>query len=445
MAALAHARALDPVAEAGLEDAPAAPPADASARANLRRLAWLRLATLAVLCAAAGLGAYWMGAGLSLPMLGWTVAAVAALSGLTLWRCRQVWPVRDHEIALQLALDLLALSAVFRASSGAANPFVSLYLLPLVVAAATLPRRQVWLLSLLACGAYTWLLREYVPMAHHHGGDAGAFDLHVLGMWGNFLLSAGIIGIAVVNMAAALREREARLARARENLLRSEQILGLATLAAGAAHELGTPLSTIAVLSRELEHECAARPDLQADLRLLRAQVGLCKDIIQRMLARNPVAGSADAGALPLAAFLEGVIETWRLMRPATPLDYQAALGPEANPVREDPTLAQALINVLNNAADASPEGVETRVRLHEGRVVLQVFDRGAGIDSAVARQLGRAWFTTKSEGRGLGLFLSNATLERLGGSVRIENRPEGGACTTVEWPLAPVPRETSV
>lgn len=424
---------------ASLSDVPApVPPApDASARANLRRLAWLRLAALLILCAAAWTGAQLMGAGLAMPLLAWTGAAVAALSAATLWRCRRRWPVRDFELAAQLALDVLALTAVFHASSGAANPFVSLYLVPLVVAAAVLPRTQVWLLSLLACAAYTWLLHEYAPMlSHHHPGSAGEFDLHVVGMWGNFLLSAGIIGFAVVNMGAALREREARLASARENLLRSEQILGLATLAAGAAHELGTPLSTIAVLSRELEHECAGRGDLQADLRLLRSQVSLCKDIIQRMLARNPVAGGAAAGPVPLTRFLDGVAETWRLMRPATPLDYQAEDGLAALLVPEDASLSQALINVLNNAADASPEGIEVRVRGDRERVTLQVFDRGAGIDSTVARQLGRAWFTTKSEGRGLGLFLSNATLERLGGSVRIENRPGGGACTTVEWPL---------
>ncbi|MDE3009618.1 MAG: HAMP domain-containing histidine kinase [Pseudomonadota bacterium] len=415
-----------------------ASPADGSPRANLRRLARLRLVALFMLCTAAWLGARWMGAALALPLLAWTGLAVTTLSVVTLWRCRQPWPVRERELALQLALDILALSAVFHASNGAANPFVSLYLVPLVMAAATLPRTHVWLLSLLACLAYTWLLREYAPlMTHHHPGAAGEFDLHVVGMWGNFLLSAGIIGVTVVNMGAALRERESRLARAREGRLRSEQIMGLATLAAGAAHELGTPLSTIAVLSRELEHECAGREDLQSDLRLLRAQVGLCKDIIQRMLARNPAAG--DAAAVTLAAYLDGVVESWRLMRPAVPIDYQAALADGALAVREDATLAQALVNVLNNAGDASPDGIQVRVASTADRVVLQVFDRGAGVDSAVARQLGRAWFTTRAEGHGLGLFLSNATLERLGGTVRIENRSEGGACTTVEWPLCMV------
>lgn len=417
-----------------------ASPAEAPARANLRRLARLRLVALLILSVAAWTGAHVFGAALALPMLAWTGVGVALLSAFTWWRSHRPWPVRDYELALQLGLDLLALTALFRASNGAASPFVSLYLVPLVVAAATLPRIQVWVLSVLACAFYSWLLQDYAPMlTHHHPGSAGEFDLHVIGMWGNFLLSAGIIGFTVVNMGAALRERDASLARARENLLRSEQIMGLATLAAGAAHELGTPLSTIAVLSRELEHECAGQEGIQADLRLLRAQVALCKDIIQRMLVRNPLAGTAGAEPVGLAGFLEGVAENWRLMRPGTPLDWRAELAPDTPVVREDATLSQALVNVLNNAADASPAGIAVTVRCAAGRVVLQVLDRGAGIDPEVVRQLGRAWFTTKTEGSGLGLFLSNATLERLGGSVRVENRADGGACTTVEWPLVPL------
>ena len=412
-------------------------PPDAPGRSNLRRLAQLRLAILLVLVAGTWAAHAGFQVDFGMPLLAGTGLAVALLSLLTLWRCRQPWPIRDYELGLQLALDLLALTAVFQASSGAANPFVSLYLVPLVVAAATLPRLQVWLLSLLACAGYTWLLLDYGPLqVHHHPGASGAFDLHVVGMWGNFMLSAGIIGIAVVNMGAALREREARLSRAREDLLRTEQILGLATLAAGAAHELGTPLSTIAVLSRELEHECADRADLQEDLRTLRSQVGLCKDIIQRMLARNPLEDLREQAPIAVADFLEQVVETWRLMRPGVVLDYEGRIGSELRMISGDQSLAQALINLLNNAADASPDGIEVQADSRAGRVVLEILDHGPGIDPGHAHQLGRAWFSTKAEGHGLGLFLSNATLERLGGSVRVENRSAGGALTTVEWPL---------
>ena len=192
------------------------------------------------------------------------------------------------------------------------------------------------------------------------------------------------------------------------------------------------------VLSRELEIECAGRIDLQEDLRLLRTQVGLCKDIIQRMLARNPVASAEAGAALELRVFLEQVAETWRLMRPRTPLVYQSEVPAAGVPVRPDATLSQALINVFNNAADASPEGIEVRTAVEGVRLSLQVLDRGPGVDSTTARQLGRAWFTTKTDGGGLGLglFLTNATLERLGGAVSLINRPGGGACTTIELPL---------
>ena len=396
---------------------------DAPTRANLRRLAVLRLVALAGI---GGLAWSLQGAlGLTLSAAGliWSAAATLLLSLFTLWRTARPWPVRPFELAVQLGLDILALSAVFQASSGAANPFVSLYLVPVVVAAATLPRLQVWLLAALACTGYTLLLLEYAPAMshHHHPGAPAEFDLH---------------GVAVVNMGAALRAREAHLAQAREDMLRNEQIMGLATLAAGAAHELGTPLSTLAVLSRELQLECADRPELQEDFRLLRAQVGVCKDIIQRMLARNP-GTEAGAGAIDLQPMLAQIIDQWRLMRPRATLSYSDDALPANLAVRQDPHLAQALINVLNNAADASPTGVEVQATLQQGRLQLQVLDQGGGVDSSVARQLGRAWFSTKAaSGRGLGMFLTNATLERMGGTVTLVNRPQGGACTTITLPL---------
>ncbi len=419
---------------------------DGPTRANLRRLAVLRLvALLAIAALAWGLqGA--LGLTVSSSGLLWSALAVIGLSLFTLWRASQSWPVQPFELALQLALDIVALSAVFQASSGAANPFVSLYLVPVVVAATTLPRLQVWLLAALACAGYTLLLLEYAPaMHHHHPGAPAEFDLHVVGMWGNFVLSAAIIGVAVVNMGAALRARETHLAQAREDMLRNEQIMGLATLAAGAAHELGTPLSTLAVLSRELQLECADRPELEDDFRLLRAQVSVCKDIIQRMLARNP-GGEGALVLIDLKSMLAQIIDQWRLMRPGAVLSYDDHRIVPDQLVRQDLHLAQALINVLNNAADASPDHVQVSAAMVGDRLQLQVLDQGNGVDSAVAHQLGRAWFSTKAEsGRGLGMFLTNATLERMGGTVALVNRPDGGACTTIDLPLAALQPVTGV
>ncbi len=426
--------------QAGVPSAPQPGTDDTPARANLRRLAVLRLVALVGLGTLAWTLRGALGLAVSAQGLLLSGVAVLLLSVATLWRCGQPWPVRSHELALHLALDILALSAVFQASSGAANPFVSLYLVPVVVAATTLPRVQVWLLAALACAGYSALLLEYAPLLshHHHPGAPAEFDLHVVGMWGNFVLSTAIIGVAVVNMGAALRAREAHLALVRENMLRNEQILGLATLAAGAAHELGTPLSTLAVLSRELELECADRPDLQEDFRLVRAQVAACKEIIQRMLARNAATEGGTHEPVSLQVYLESVLDQWRLMRPRTALGWQPGnLGAQTPAVRQDVSLAQAVISVLNNAADASPHGITVEAQLDQAVLRLRVLDEGKGVDSLVARQLGRAWVTSKDgQGRGLGLFLTNATLERLGGTVRLSNRPEGGACTLIELPL---------
>lgn len=417
-------------------------------RANLRRLGWVRLAGVSAL------------AGLMVPLAGtvdldlrpqWlaAVGGVGVLVALlTLLRCRMRAAVQPVELTAQLVADIVLLTLAFRASGGAANPCVSVFLIPVVLAATLLPRWQAWSLAVLACAGYSALLWDYSPrlIHHHHPGAPAQFDLHVVGMWGNFVLSTVVIAVAVTGMGEALRLRDRRLARAREDILRNEQILGLATLAAGAAHELGTPLATMAVVTRELECEAAATanapPGQLADLRILRSQVDLCKQIIQRMLSQNPPEVGPGAPVEPLAAFLAGVLDQWRLMRPHTPLVESWTTPPPGPEVvlPAHPGLAQALVNVLNNAADASPAGIALDMALAHGWLTLQVLDEGSGPPGPLVSGLaGRSRMTTKqaSGGSGLGLLLTSATLERLGGTVDLAARPGGGACTTIRLPLA--------
>jgi len=383
-----------------------------------------------------------------LPLLT-TVAALAMLNLLTWWRLHSNRPVANAELFAQLCADVLALAVLLYFSGGSTNPFISLFLLPLVIAAATLPRGFTWSMAALTTMCYTLLMKYYVPlplphaisgdmasmqdMGHGMGGisQANIFNLHVFGMWLGFVLSAAIIAWFVVKMAQAIRERDKSLAKVREETLRNERILALGTLAAGAAHELGTPLSTMAVVIGELGHEKNLPAEWQESLALLDGQVRNCRRILDKMLNDTQAASGQ-----PLDQFLAETLDEWRLLRPATECQYYAEDCHQAELLTFDSALRSALLNLLNNAADASPERIEVTAGCDKHELTLTINDHGPGLTPEAATRAGSAFFTTKQQGRGLGLFLANATLERMGGKVRLFNREGGGATTEVTLPL---------
>jgi two-component system sensor histidine kinase RegB len=257
-------------------------------------------------------------------------------------------------------------------------------------------------------------------------------------MWLNFLLSAVIIAFFIVRMAAAIRARDAELSLQKEEALRNERIVALGTLAAGAAHELGTPLSTMAVVLGEMKNDYADRPELARDISVLRSQVDACKSTITRMIAEAGQARAEGGGERPLNEFLHETLERWRLVRPGVALTENLAGPAPAPAVLTEQTLQQAIVNLLNNAADASPESVELEGSWDRNQLRLEIRDRGPGLSGEAERLAGRGFFSTKpaGEGNGIGLLLARATLERLGGRISLRPRTGGGVCTLLELPL---------
>lgn len=417
---------------------------------HLRRLAALRSIAIAAQGTALALAYFILDMRLTWPPLLATIAALSVLDLLTWWRLHGNRPVGNGELFAQLCADVLALAVLLYFSGGSTNPFISLFLLPLVIAAATLPRGYTWAMAALTTLCYTLLMKFYVPLPHSGPGgmpdmpdmpgmehDAGGmtqdniFSLHVIGMWLGFVLSAAIIAWFVVRMAQAVRERDESLAKAREETLRNERIVALGTLAAGAAHELGTPLSTMSVVIGELRHEKDLPADWQESLVLLDGQVRNCRRILDKMLD-----DSQPSSRQPLKQFLAATLDEWRLLRPATECRYQADDFQGAELLTYDTSLRAALLNLLNNAADASPQRIAVTARCDGHELILTINDDGPGLTPEAAARAGSAFFTTKQQGRGLGLFLANATLERMGSKVRLFNRAGGGATTEVTLPL---------
>ncbi|MBS0299995.1 MAG: HAMP domain-containing histidine kinase [Proteobacteria bacterium] len=369
-----------------------------------------------------------------------TVVAVLALLNLLTWiRLHRNWPVSHLEFFLQLQIDVLALSALLYFSGGSTNPFISFFLLPMTIAAATLPWRYAWIMAVITIACYTLLLFNYVPLPHDHNKHLVEFALHVSGMWLAFVLSTVIIAWFVVKMSSSIRERDQDLAKAREHALRNEQIIALGTLAAGAAHELGTPLSTMAVVAGELQQEYTQDQEFQNNIHILRDQIAHCKQTLTQLLAKAGQARAEHGNELPVDAFLSQVLDKWKLIRPSVKFTYQSTGEQPAPRIMDNQLLSQSLLNLLNNAADASSKCIEIKSHWDKNlELKLEIIDDGKGLSAEVMQRAGEAFFSTKAPGQGfgIGLFLANANIERFGGSVRLFNLENGGACTQVILPL---------
>lgn len=452
----------------------AAPPSQAAPGAlarivALRRIEVLTQAIVLILAVA----------GLRMPLAVGPMAAIIALLALinlaTQWRIDHGGSASDGEVFSHLAVDTGILALLLYFAGGSANPFVSLFLLPPTLAAATLPTRHAWAMAVLTLALYTFLMFWNLPLpppqgelaqldallaratgvAPEHAGHMSGFALHVLGMWLNFVVSAGIVVFFLTRMAAALRRGERELAAAREAALRHEQILALGTLAAGAAHKLGTPLGTMAVVIREMSLAHADNRELVDDLALLRQQVDACKQTITQILASAGQARADGQAACALDAWLTEIVEAWQVIRPHARLRI-ALEGPRPAPrVVAERTLEQALLNLLDNAADANA-GSDAPLRVtatwDEHRLRVEILDNGPGLDDDARAGLGQPFRSGKHGdadsdavgGLGIGFFLTQTTVERLGGRVDLDNRPDApGARTRVDLPLARLTQET--
>jgi len=405
---------------------------------NLQRLFMLRNIAILAQCLTFGLVYHMIAIDIPWAEMIVVVVLLTVSNLLTGIRLHRKWPVSNIEFFAQLLIDVFALSALLYYSGGSTNPFISLYLLPITIAATTLPWRYTWALSVITIGCYTILLFNYIPLPHDHDRHLIEFNLHVAGMWLTFVLSTFIIAWYVVKMNSSIRDRDRDLAQAREQALRNEQIIALGTQAAGAAHELGTPLSTMAVITGELQKEYPEDPDFQHNVRILRDQIAHCKQTLTQLLAKAGQARVEGGGQLPVDTFMDSVMDKWKLIRPAVKFSYHKNGPVPAPKIMDSQLLSQSLLNLLNNAADASSQHIDIKSHWDTQFLHLEIIDDGEGLTAEAAQRAGEAFFTSKAPGQGfgIGLFLANANIERLGGSVQLFNLENGGACTQVILPL---------
>ncbi|MCF6355973.1 MAG: ATP-binding protein [Candidatus Polarisedimenticolaceae bacterium] len=407
---------------------------------SLKALFWLRTFTILGQLAVVALVKIELAMELPLLPILTAIGALALWNLAAYWRQRQPWESTQLEIFMNLAVDITALTFLLYWTGGATNPFVSLYLIPIAIASAALSARYIWLTSLLCVAYYSFLMLFYTPLPPIHSDYGSDFNAHIFGMWINFILSAILMATIVAGISRSIHQRDKSLAKAREEALGSEKIVAMGTLAAGVAHEISTPLSTMTMITDELLHLPDPDQQLHPDLMLMRKQIEICKERIKELLDHAGHSRSEGGHAVPLRQFINRIIDQWQLMRPEVECGVHLN-EPFQNPtILAEQTIAQSITNLLNNAADATLEEGSKRVIINISNVqqelVIQIDDEGPGISPEIASQMGKIPFSTKASGFGIGLALSNASLGRFGGGVTLTNRAGQGARTEVKLPL---------
>jgi len=355
--------------------------------------------------------------------------------------------VTESMLATVMVLDAAVLTLLLDLTGGASNPYSTLYLVNVALAAVLLPGRWSWvLMTVTLLGFASLFVHEWVVGPAHHVrfgfSPEQLFAAHLRASWVALALAAVFIVYFVRRVALALADREQELQQARMQVDRREKLASLATLAAGAAHELSTPLSTIFVVAKELQRDLTptVSEDVGRDLKLIRDQVGRCREILDRMAghAGEQVGEPLRSQTISewVAAGLDGLQGRERVVQEQAPgVDQVLLVGPPR-------ALADALRGLLKNALQASAADATVTLRLESttsGLVRATVIDQGRGMPPDVLTRVGEPFFTTKvpGEGMGLGLFLTRALADQLGGSFHITSSPDHGTEARLELPAA--------
>ncbi|WP_207000110.1 ATP-binding protein [Trinickia mobilis] len=402
-------------------------------RVNLGHLFWLRCLAIIGQLVTISVVQIFFGVHLPLPAMLMVIALEVVFNALTWIRVARARPETNFELLGQLWVDLAALSALLFLSGGTTNPFVSLYLPSLAIAAAVLPwHLMVWLAVFAVC-CYAALGFDSIPL--NMDNPANLFDYYRAGMWVNFMVSVGLIAWFVARMSNGLRLRDAALAEAQQRLLRDERAVALGVQAATVAHEMGTPLSTIAMLSEELRD--AARSDsglapYSADLELLEQQMALCTSALARLRSRALVASHRQT----LDEWLESFAVQWRLRHPHVKFER---IGTAPTGVWLDDTVAvsQILTILLDNAARASRDRVTLAASSVNGKVEFEVCDSGPGIPPSLRATLGSMPVGSTQGGHGVGLYLAFTAAARLGGEIELADGKPHGTRAVLRLPAA--------
>ena len=363
----------------------------------------------------------------------------------------------ETEAILHLSFDIVQLTALLMLTGGIENPFTLLYIAPVVISATNLSLPATLGLAgfTLSCVTLISLLHWPLPWDPYQPLELPLF--YLAGNWISLTLGIGFTLIYAWRTADEARGMQTALAAAQDALAREQRLSDLGALAAATAHELGTPLGTIAVVARELEREVPPDAPWLDDIRLLRSQADRCREILGKLAQRDTDEDDVAAQRLPLAAFLDEIAEPHRGFGVEVKI---LAKGEGAFSVRRRPEVIHALGNLIENAVDFAVTTVTIDATWNATEVKITITDDGPGFDTAVFERLGEPYVTTRGaaqgpqagqsdprgnhEGLGLGFFIAKTLTERTGGSIDFSNASRKGAQVIARWPRASLERSTA-
>jgi two-component system, sensor histidine kinase RegB len=425
--------------------------------ASLLRLRTLvRLRWLAVIGQSVAVLFVWLVLGYQLPV-GYCLGLIALSAWLNIFltlRWRGGSQLHPRTAGLMLAYDIVQLAGLLYLTGGLENPFSFLFLVPVTVSATSLPLRSTLLLALLAFGCATVLAFYHLPLPWAPTQGLQLPANYLFGLWVAIVSGTVFAAIYARRIAEEARQMSAALNATELVLAREQRLSALDGLAAAAAHELGTPLATIALVAKELKREVPKNSPYTEDIDLLISQAARCREILSK-LSREKDAGDEVFGRVQMTALLEDLVAPLRgsdvtiaITAGAEPKDS----GSEEPVFRRNPAIAYGLGNILENAIDFAKSEVKVTAQWSSTQVLLSVADDGPGFDQSIFDRLGDPYVTTRPgydteandsghEGMGLGLFIAKTLLERTGAQVRISNReaPLHGATVSVAWPRSAV------
>jgi len=390
----------------------------------------------------------------------WTIIAILwIINSISWYRLQKNYPVIELELFLHLIIDVMGITALLYYTGGAANPVAWFFLVPLIITATILPQDYTWYMVGITSICYTLLILYHIPLPDYYDMTAVStlpapmvalqhkyiHDLYVLIMWGGYLVVATFVAYFVVEMSRTIKESDQKLAQAREQALRNERLIAMGTLAASAAHEMGTPLGTIAILAGELEREYPPDkdPELHQKMVILREQVERCKTAFSAMSESAGELRAVSGRVMKINDYLDKVTRDWHANRKNIKFHYQLNGIEPAPDIIADHTLTHALFNVLDNAADVSPKWVGFEASWTSELVNIKISDHGPGFPQNIIDTLGNEPTKSNKLGMGVGLFLTRAIIERLGGWIHLGNAQHGGACIEIELPTVQIQQST--
>ena len=342
----------------------------------------------------------------------------------------------EREAALHLGYDIVQLGLLLYLTGGLENPFSVMILAPITVSATILSLTSTWMLSGLAIAVLTVLATMHRPLPWI-GDPPELPEIYVFGLWVALVTSAGFIAAYASRVSAEARRMAAALAATQMALARAQRLSALGALAAAAAHELGSPLGTIAVVAKELAHDVEPDSPLKPDIDLLISETGRCRDILSRLAQTPEEDARSPLAAPPLSALVEEAAREHE--KEAVPvLVEREGQGNVAEPhVPRRPEILNGFSNLIHNAVQFAATQVLVRVAWTQREISVTVTDDGPGFPPMVLARLGQPFLSSRpgTDGHmGLGVFIATTLLERSGATVSYGNVPEGGARVVIRW-----------